>query len=276
LPAERENAMKLNALNCAVCGQPMRETYGDAPHCPRCVSTGITTQPPPYEDDDKPYNVAGDDEHQPCLNCRKPLPRGALLCNHCGFNQETGETLERVYKKVDKQWEAGLRFQTRFTVFLALTGSAFLATLIVSFTDGNYWAWLCSWLIGTGLWAFVVGTYARVNLTRSRAGQVRLTKTWRCCFIPLTPNDVRWRGYVGIAISRSGHAEFLDWLALFFLAPWGVVPAILWWYYAIRPDQLDVTLTKEHGVPAMLLYRGQNEAMAKGIVATIRSVTGLP
>jgi hypothetical protein len=112
-------------------------------------------------------------------------------------------------------------------------------------------------------------------LTRSTAGQVRLYKTWRVCFVPLQTAELRWRGCVGIAMDRSGHTDFLDWLALFLLAPWGVIPALVWWYYFVRPDQLDVTLTKEHRTVALLLYRGRDEAMAKDIAATLRSVTSL-
>jgi hypothetical protein len=228
------------------------------------------------EDDGQSYGVTGDAATAPCLSCRKPLPLAALVCNHCGFNQQTGETLQRVYKKLDKQWEAGLRFQTRLAIFLAAAGSAALASLIIAFVDGIGLAVPISWLIGTGMWAFVTGTYPRLNLTRSKAGQVRLAKTWRCCFVPLRTAYIPARGYAGLAVVRSGHVDMLDWIALFLLAPWGVIPAVVWWYYFVRPDQLDVALTKEHGSAALLLYRGRDEAMAKDIAATIRSATGLP
>lgn len=290
--------MKQGAATCAECGEPLSVTPGEPPYCVRCLNAGImpgdgkasgvrsgprhsSTGPTLLlegtdEDDGKPYSVTGDAAHKPCLNCRKPLPLGALLCNHCGFHQQTGETLERVYKKVDKEWEAGGRFQVRLSVFLAAAGLATVASLIVGFVDGYSVALLVSWLIGSFLWAFVVGTYPRLNLTRSKVGQVRFSKTWRCCFVPLRTADIRWRGCAGIAIVRSGHADLWDWLTLFLLAPWGLIPAFAWWYYFVRPDQLDVALTKEHGSVVTLLYRGRDEAMANEIAATVRSVTGLP
>ena len=158
---------------------------------------------------------------------------------------------------------------------MAAAGLAAVATLIMAFADGNLFALLVSWLIGTALWAFVVGTYPRINLTRSKAGHVRIAKTWRCCFVPLKGADLRWRGCVGVAVVRSGQTDLLDWITLFFLAPWGVIPAFFWWYYVVRPDQLDVALTKEHGYHTILLYRGGNEMMANDIAAAVRSVTGL-
>jgi hypothetical protein len=226
------------------------------------------------DDDDRPYQMDGPEE-KPCLRCGKALPLGALVCNHCGYNQETGETLQRVYQKVDKQWEAGLRFEVRVGIYLAIMGLASMMTLIVAFVDGNIPGLLLSYLVGAALCAFVTGTYPRINLTRGTVGNVRLTRTWRVCFVPLETEEIRWRGCGGIVITTSGRTDFWDWLTMFALAPWGLVPAFLWWYFAVRPNQLDVALTREHGYSAVLLYRGRNEAMAHDIAGTIRNVTGL-
>jgi hypothetical protein len=229
----------------------------------------------PIDDDDQPYAVTGEEERKPCLHCKKSLPRDALLCNHCGYHQQTGETLQRAFERVDKEWETGLRFQLRFNLFLAIAGAAAAAAVVVAVVDGFSLALVVTWLVGTLLWVFVIGTYPRINLTRTTAGHVRLTKTWRCCLVPLSTAEVRWRGCSGISVAPSGPADLWDWVALVLLVLWGLIPGLIWWYCVMRSDQLDVALTKEHGATEVLLYRGRDDAMAREIADTLRSVTGL-
>src|SRR5205085_1022662 len=127
------------------------------------------------EDDDKPYRFPADPEDkEPCPRCKKLLPRGATLCNHCGFNRDTGATLQRVYERVDKQWEPGLGFPVRFGIFLVVQGLALAATVAVALTDGAMFGLVCSWVVGAALLAYLLGTYPRLNLTRSKKGRVRL------------------------------------------------------------------------------------------------------
>jgi hypothetical protein len=269
----------------------MRIRPGESPACARCAATRIkpgAANPSPAggaaapllegtnEDDDQPYRVPGDPDQEPCPGCRKSLPRGAVVCNHCGYDRQTGTTLERVYEPVDKQWEAGLRFPVRFGIFLAVQGVALAATVVFAVTGGGWVASFISWSVGVALLAFVVGSYPRVNLERNRRGQVRLTKTWRIGFIPVSTADIRWRRYEGVIITLSRQIDFWDWFIIVSLVPWGLVPAILWWICVVDPDRFDVSLSQHHGFPALLLYRGRNEVMAKDIAGTIRSVTGLP
>jgi hypothetical protein len=228
------------------------------------------------EDDGKPYRVPGDpDQKVRCENCRKLVPPSTVVCNHCGFNRQTGETLQRVHEWVDKEWEPGLPFAMRLLCFVAVASVTLALAAVVSFAMDEWGTMVTAWLTGTVLFAFVAGSYCRVNLTRNPRGKVRLTKTWRICFIPLAETNVKWKQYEGIIVVRTHELGMWDWLTLLFFFMAGVIPAILWWIYVMSPDEFDVALTRDHGCPTLVLYRGHSEKMAKDIVANIRNVTGL-
>jgi hypothetical protein len=228
------------------------------------------------EDDGQPYSLPPDPEpKEPCPNCRKSVPLGAIVCCHCGFNRDTGETLERLYHKVDKQWDGSLRLPARFGIFLAAGGLASAATVVVGLAGGAWIALFISLLIGVVLLAYVLGTYPRINLMRSRKGRATLTRTWRICFIPLPTADIRWRAFEGVVVGRSHEPDFWDWAILIFLLPFGLIPGVLWWFYVIHADQFDVALCKGHGFPELILYRGPSQAIAQEIAANVRDATGL-
>jgi hypothetical protein len=228
------------------------------------------------QDDDKPYALPPDpDPKEPCPDCGKPVPLGAVVCNHCGFNRNTGATLVREHNEVDKYWSTGPRLATRFAVFLAIQGLASAAMVVVAVADGNVLGLAITWLIGATLLAFVLGTYPSVRLTRNRRGQVKLFKIWRLGFISLGAADIRWREYEGVFMGKSNHTDFGDVLTLVLLVPWGVIPAIIWWLYVVEPDHFDVALSRDHGSPALMLYRGRNDKVAMEIASTIRKVTWL-
>ena len=238
---------------------------------------GIKSREGVDEDDGKPYAVPDDEEKkEPCPNCRKLLPQGAVVCAYCGFNSQTGEILERLYKTIDKQWEGGLRLQVRITIFLAAAALASAATVIVGAVDGGWVALVISFLIGVLLLAYALGTYSRINLVRSRKGRARLTRTWHICFIPWAPADIRLRGYEGVVVGRAPEPDFWDWAILVFLLPWGLIPGVLWWLFMIHPDQFHVALCNCHGYPTLILYQGPSQAIADEIGAAIRDVAGLP
>jgi hypothetical protein len=172
------------------------------------------------EDDGKPYRVLGDAKpSEACPECSKLVPRGSIVCNHCGFNRQTGMTIRRVHEKVDKQWEPDFRFSVRFGAFLSVQG--FVAAIFLSLVNGSWFTLAVPWLIASVLLAFILGSYARLNLTRSSKGRIRLTKTWRICFFALEASDLAWRDYEAIVICQSHEDGFLDWFIILFLLPWG-------------------------------------------------------
>jgi hypothetical protein len=227
------------------------------------------------DEDDALYQLPSDPEpKEPCAKCSKLLPRGAIVCNHCGFNRDTGTMTRRVHEQVHKEWQPGLRLGPRLAIFVLAQGLIVVTTLIIS-SSRDVIDLLPPWLVGGILWAYILGTYPRLTLERTKKGKVRIKKRWRVCFIPLSPADLPWRGHAAVVTSQSHHAGFLDWLTVAAMLPFGVIPAILWWFYVVRPDQFDVTLTKDHGCSALLLFRGSSEAMAEEIAASVRGLTGL-
>jgi hypothetical protein len=91
------------------------------------------------------------------------LPPGAIVCIYCGYNRETGTTLQRVHEKVDKQWQRGLGLPVRLEVFLPVQGLALAATLVVLIAEGNWVGLAMSWMIGASLLAFLLGTYPHLK-----------------------------------------------------------------------------------------------------------------
>ncbi len=230
------------------------------------------------EDDGQPYRVPGDpeDQKESCPECLELIPLGALVCNHCGFNRETGAKLQRVYKKVAQSWDTGLRLPLRLGIYLGVQGIVLVATLILAVAGGSWGGLVHSWVVGAVMLAFLLGTFPRIHLERSKKGQVRLTKTWRICFIPLGPSEIRWREFEGVSAEMAHKTNFMDWFLFLVLLPCGVIPGILWWFWVLEPDEFDVALTRDHGGPAELLYRGRSEATALEVATTVRKTTGLP
>ena len=116
------------------------------------------------EDDNNPYSVPRDPRQKEiCPNCKKTVPPGTIACNQCGFNRQTGTTAERVHEKLAKQWEAGWGMRVRLGIFLAIQGMMFPATLIVAQSDGDLAGLLATWIIGTLLMSFLLGTFPRLT-----------------------------------------------------------------------------------------------------------------
>ena len=124
----------------------------------------VSATPPPQksrrqattndEDDDSPYAVPPNpNEKIPCPKCRGKLTRDAIVCAHCGYHLETGETFERLYKVVDLQWEAGLSFRVRLGIFLGAAAVALMATVIASVATGDPITYIVSfcWLRSAGV-----------------------------------------------------------------------------------------------------------------------------
>jgi hypothetical protein len=269
-------------------GVPARISVPAPPPAPAVPETRIAGT---HEDDDRPYPVPKDPQQkEPCPRCKQSVALGTIVCNHCGFDRATTTVLQRVHEKVAKHWVSGLALQTRLTVFLVFIGATTLTALVnlASAEEGGTNI-LLTWMFGTLLLAFLLGTFSRIDLTRGKNGKVRLKKTWRVCFIPWNPIVIDWRGHEGVTVTRFHNSGFADWFVLIFLVVWdglivlmfgiilpiGTVGASVWWVCIIHADQFDVNLTKDHGSPAELLYRGRNEDVARDIADNLRNVTDL-
>lgn len=207
------------------------------------------------EDDGKPYTVPGDPDELRRQSERKEPPPPK--------------------PPVAKSWEIGWPFQKRMAVF-AVVGTANVIAVPFTWTMfPNVAAVLLTFWFTTSLEAFLLGTYDRIDLTRSRKGHVCLTRTWRVAFIPMKPAVLRCAEFEGIIIARLHEPKWEDWFMMLMLLPYGLIPAILWWWFVIRPERVHVALCKDHGFADTLLYRCLDEDDACAVAETVADVTGL-
>jgi hypothetical protein len=226
--------------------------------------------------DSNPYTAERDGPPTtPCPECHKPIAEGTTVCVACGFNITSGQKTARTFQPLSRQWEWGWPLHKRLAFYFALqaiNGTATLSGVLVGFPlDSMLWAAL----IFAGLQAFLLGTYDRIGLERTSKGQVRLTRTWRFCFIERPPRRIKWSACEAIRLGRSWRPTLIDWWMGLVLLFHFVVPGILWWLFVIRPDRTYVALLKDHGCTDELLYTGLNEAHARDMAETIQDVTGL-
>lgn len=226
------------------------------------------------DDNSDPYGVADPDRPR-CAHCETILEVGTVLCVRCGFDQRERRKRAQEFSVMVHRWDAGMSASRRFgwffagqllTVSLGLTGSVLL---------GELGPFLFSWLLFSGLTAFLLGTWDRIDLTRSRKGHVELSKTWHICFFPTRPTAIDLRLYEGISTSQDHEAGFFEWLVFLGLLPY-LIPAFLWWWVAIRQDTVQVALTRDHGSVAMILYRGWNQEQAQEIAHAVADAAHLP
>jgi DNA-directed RNA polymerase subunit M/transcription elongation factor TFIIS len=281
---------------CPKCGGPMEP---DGPRgrrqCPRCRRTSpikavpehIMARPAAPEapeptsestafDDTDSYGVVGDLHEPKCPGCSKPLAPQALVCPACGFNRQTGRRPPKVYEPMERHWEAGMSLQKRVGLFLAFQAVVLPLGLFAALAFGELALFLVSWFVGTVMMTFLLGTYDRLDMSRNKKGRVQLSKTWRVCFVPQQTTTVRVTEYEGIVTSRTREVNLLDWLIVFIVLPAGIVPSLMWWWYAIYHDSYQVALARDHGYPEMILYRGWSEEHMRDIARTMREATGLP
>lgn len=271
---------KRRKMQCPECG-----VYCELPaSAPRNVGLPVSPPPAPLAesdvagsdaDDGQPYALIGGKERE-CPHCRKPLSPEATLCTHCGFNWETGTKAVRVYQPLALHWDAGLPFRRRLAFFVLAEGVALTLTLVGAFLGGHPGESFTSWLTFTALVAFLLGTFDRLDLTRNKRGRVVLTQTWRVCFVARPTTRIPLHEYEGIVVNLSHDAGVLDWLILGVLLLSGIIPGLMWWFLAMQQDTYHVALTRDHGYPERILYRGWNQSRAKEIAKTLHDVSGLP
>jgi DNA-directed RNA polymerase subunit RPC12/RpoP len=272
-------------IKCAACGSalavpappkpPADEHIQAAPPPPRVVKPAEPEVTGTHADDGNPYPITGARD-QKCPECGKFLPPEAVLCVRCGFNLQTREKAVKVYDEVEREWETGWPYRRRLRVFIVAQCLVVGLGIVAAVWAANLTGFLCAWLPFAGLSAFLLGTYDRINLARNKRGRVLLTKTWHVCFIERPTTTYRLSEYEGLATGHGREVDVWDWFILFILLGSGVVPGVAWWFFVLHADSYWVALTRHHGFPETMLYRGWSEARMREIAKTIRDATGLP
>jgi hypothetical protein len=199
-----------------------------------------------------------------------------IVCPGCGFNLETSEKAVKRYSKLVKYWEAGLPMRWRIGIFLGTQALVMPGMLLGIYFGAHASAVLTPWVLHGALLAFLLGTFDRLDLLRNKRGQVLLTKSWRVCFVPAKKTPVPLRDYEGVMTGIVAETAVLDWSLFLLLLGAGIVPGVLWWYYIMHKDTLYVALSKNHGFPEYMLYRGTDEAKVMDIAETLHEVAGMP
>jgi ribosomal protein L40E len=228
------------------------------------------------EDDGNPYAVQGDVRSKRCPECDTKLPLRATLCTKCNYNFETGEREVEEFQPVTREWEAGWPFQKRVLVFAivsAINTATVLGGLILR---GDAPIGVVGWFITMCLQTFLIGTYDKLTISRNRKGQVKITKIWRVAFYPMAPITLKWRDHEGVMTGMAHDPDYIDWAMFILLVPFCIFPAVIWWWFIIRPEQHYVALSKHHGSPETMLYRGTKEGQAREIADTVNEFCGLP
>jgi hypothetical protein len=228
------------------------------------------------EEDSSPYDVVGAEDVK-CPKCCFMLPPGSVLCVRCGFHLKKRKKVTRTYTPIERVWETNASHETRQAVFwtcVAVFG-------ILGFTGvfsgkADLGVFLSSFFIVSAMLAFLFGTFDRIHLTRDTRGRVQLIKTWRVCFFAQAPRSVEVFGFEGIQSGRHRAVSPWDAWIFYFLIVFGLIPGLIWWYLVFYKITYHVSLTRDHGFPAYIVYSGWSEKKMKEIAYVLREASGLP
>jgi len=293
-PAEEEEIpfQKKVAFVCRECGKPVKipaNQIGRPDRCPHCdapaTDASIRAAPAlvaPEEpmpswatDDGQAYALEGGAMRR-CPNCSNDLEPYVKICERCTFNLETGQVPVKVYKEVKYHWEAGWPRQRRWLTFLIAQGIFIFLSVVGVIVNGEFFVYLGSWPVFTGMVSFLLGTFDVVDLARDTRGKATLTKTWYVCFFRRPTQRIRVNEYEAVKTGMAREVDFWDWFLAAMLFGWGCVPGILWWMFVIHPDNFYAALCKDHGSTELLLYRGLSQERVEEIAKTVRDVCQLP
>jgi len=238
-------------------------------------------RPPPVkvddedDDDGKPYLVEGGEERR-CQQRNRVIADDAVLCVHCGLDIRKGKKIVRTYDPLARTWDLGMASGRRWNMFLLLavlgTGLSLGLALLVG---GDWQGCIVPSLVLALMLAFLLGTFFRAELVRDAKGKVKLTRTWRICFVALPPAEVDLLQFEGVRVDQVREAGLFEWLLCIDLLMYAIVPGVLWWYHIIYTDRWIVALTRDHGHAVETLYRGNDGDLAKEVAATLRDAARL-
>ncbi|MBM4069952.1 MAG: hypothetical protein FJ271_13520 [Planctomycetes bacterium] len=304
-PAERNETQQLSATQPAT----VPRWYEQAPYsledprlqpsaspAPTPLSTPLATPAPASipssqrggddDDDSQPYEVDAKQD-RPCPDCGRFVKFDAAVCLSCGFDLRSGKRLKKTYEPISRAWESGWPLATRKMLFAIGQGVMLPMSIIGAISLGSPLGFIGPWGVFTAMTIYLLGTCNRVELSRTKKGKVTLTQTWFVFFQRRPAQTISLSEYDGVTSGTVYKADFWDWMVtvvwlgsgfiwgVFITLPLiaiGLAMAILWWYYFVNKETYYVALTKDHGHPALHLYRGWSEPQMHNMADTIKDI----
>ncbi len=229
------------------------------------------------EDNDDPYDLVGGSKIPFCPECKHELGRGDKLCVRCGYDLTKRRKHKKSYQEMHLHWVNGYTWQGRMKLLLAiqtfvLVWIIFMGWLLQLDTPGGL---AITYLLFTGMMCFCIGTFDEIFVDRDTRGRVQITKIWYSFFFKLPPRTNKLIGYANITSGRVNEAGFWEWLLMFGLLPYCIIPGVVWWYLSIHRDTFFVVLARDHGAPALSIYRGFNQEVMTDIAESLSNLSGL-
>lgn len=226
-----------------------------------------------HEDQTLPYRVPGDGT-MTCKACMFTLPLGSVFCVHCGIDFATKKKPKKRYEPIAREWEPRNNLQVRLQVFAGLQVLNVLVILLLRDNVGFVGAAVALFFQGA-LQSFLIGTYEKIAVERTAKGQATLTKTWRVCFIPMTPLEIDWKKSHAVGHINTHTIGFLEWLTFFYLLLLFVVPGIVFYWFVIHPMRYQVVLCDVYGSVDDIVFRTTSDDQPDEICQVISTATGL-
>jgi DNA-directed RNA polymerase subunit RPC12/RpoP len=309
---EARNVKAAAVPRCVTCGQPL-PAGGASDRCPECEAAAAFMEAPPPrrrrsdipidpdadreptpepspvparvpaagaaledEEDGRPYELGPGQEDRLCPNCDRVLrDEDRVVCPACDFDLVRKRPAVRVYPAVERSWVSGLPVAVRWWLLAGVEAVMFGSAVSGSLALGDWSTLVPVAFFCTPFVVFLLGTYFRVDLSRNTKGRVRLVKRWYVFFLAWPERKLGLGDYEGVAAGVVNEGKFWEWVMLLAFLPAGLIPAVLWWYFAIHKDIYFASLTRDHGYPDEPVYRGWSEARMREAEALLRDVAGL-
>jgi ribosomal protein L40E len=221
------------------------------------------------EDEGPPSYDLNEPIGAPCPKCFAEMPFKAALCTRCGYNRLTKKKAKRKYTPMHRVWESDRKLADRLMWMGAAQGFHFFMGFVCYWIAGTIMPAIIMWPLMTGLTCFVLGTYDSIELKRDEKGRVELTIQWRTAFVPQEAQKIDVRGYEGVVSGPWQTIGFLEWFVFLSLLTWGIVPGLVWYYFAMHLPHYSVALAENHGQATVYVYRGRSAEQMNDIAEAI-------
>jgi hypothetical protein len=229
------------------------------------------------DDDGTPYEIPKEAvKHRPCESCTQRIDIDAVICVHCGYDHRSKGKNKRTFKPIDQEYTWGWNLQKRLIAIGVCQGLNVASAILLYEIGGSFGTSLFGTAFSIFLQAFVIGTFATYRIRRNKKGQCEMSLTWRVAFLPQQTKRIEWTENEGVAYGVYNGTDMTEWIVCIVLLIYGIIPGLLWLYFAILKPRHFVALTRNNDYPEKYIYRGLNELLAKEIAQVTTDATALP